>query len=113
MKKDKSLKKLSRSELLELLLETTKEYEAQSVELKRLKTELDDRKIKIENLGSIAEAALVLNGVIESAEKAASQYIVNAELIMSDAVAKSKAIIADAEAEAERIIKSAKAEVKE
>ncbi|MBQ3100736.1 MAG: DNA repair protein [Clostridia bacterium] len=108
MKKDKSLKKLSRSELLELLLETTKEYEIQSLELKRLKAELDDRKIKIENLGSIAEAALVLNGVMESAEKAASQYIINAELIMNDAVLKSKAIIADAEAEAERIIQTAR-----
>lgn len=72
---DKELKKLNRAELLELLLEQVEENEALRAEIAGLKEQLADRTIKIENAGSIAEAALRLNGVFEAAEAAAKQYI--------------------------------------
>ena len=72
---DSELKNLSRAELLELLISVTKENDALRAEVAELETKLEDRTIKIDRAGSIAEAALRLNGVFEAAEAAAGQYL--------------------------------------
>lgn len=72
---DKELKRLSRAELLELLLEQVEENEQLRSEISDLREQLNDRIIKINEAGSIAEAALRLNGVFEAAEAAARQYV--------------------------------------
>ncbi len=74
---NKELKKLSRAELLEMLIAQSKEMEVLKKQLKEANEMLEDRRIKIENSGSIAEAALKLNGVFEAAQKAAAQYLEN------------------------------------
>lgn len=74
---DKELKRLTRAELLELLLEQSKEVEALRQELADVRARLRDKNIVIENAGSIAEAALKLNGVFEAAQAAADQYLEN------------------------------------
>ncbi len=74
---DKELKKLTRIELLELLLEQSKEVDTLQKELADIKSKLCDKNILIENAGSIAEAALKLNGVFETAQAAAEQYLEN------------------------------------
>lgn len=82
---DKDLKKLSRADLLELLLEQRRENEKLRAQLKRAKALLTDREIEIENAGSIAEAALKLNGVFEAAQKAADQYLENVRRLAENA----------------------------
>lgn len=72
---DKELRRLSRSELLALLLEQVEENERLQQENNDLKNQIEDRIIKIQQAGSIAEAALKLNGVFEAAEAAAKQYL--------------------------------------
>ena len=74
---DKELKRLSRAELLELLLESNRENDRLREQLEKAKALLASRVIEIENAGSIAEAALALNGVFEAAQKAADQYLEN------------------------------------
>lgn len=74
---DKELRKLSRAELLEMLIEQIEENESLRSQLNEANEKLNDRKIIIESSGSIAEAALRLNGVFEAAEKAAEQYLEN------------------------------------
>lgn len=74
---DRELRKLSRADLLELLVQESKENERLRGELAKAKKQLADRRITIESAGSIAEAALELNGVFRSAEKAAAQYVEN------------------------------------
>ena len=69
-----NLKKLSRTELLELLLEQTKELEATQARVSELEKALADRKIEMEQAGNIAEAALQLNKVFEAAQQAADDY---------------------------------------
>lgn len=73
----KQMKKLSRAELLEMLIEKSKEVESLQQQLKEANEKLADKQIIIENAGSIAEAALQLNGVFEAAQKAAVQYLDN------------------------------------
>lgn len=74
---DKNLKKLSRADLLELLLEESKENERLREKLRVASEKLKDKTILLENAGSIAEAAMQLNHVFEAAEAAAQQYLDN------------------------------------
>ena len=78
---DKELRKLSRSELLELLIDQMKENERLRLKLKKAYRQLHDRKIVMEQAGSIAEAALQLNGVFEAAQAAAEQYLESLEYL--------------------------------
>lgn len=71
----KELKRMSRVELLELLLEIDQENERLSEENKKLRAQLNARRIQLEQAGSIAEAALALNHVFEVAQSAADQYL--------------------------------------
>lgn len=74
---DKELKKLSREELLEMLLSQTRETERLKKELEKANAELEQRRLILENTGNIAEASLQLNGVFEAAQAAADQYLEN------------------------------------
>ncbi len=72
---DRELKRMSRAGLLELLSEQSRELDRLREENERLSERLRDREILIRESGSIAEAALKLNGVFEAAQSAADQYI--------------------------------------
>ena len=78
---DKELKKLKRVELLEMLIEQSKENEELKSKLKEAEEKLESRDIMIKQSGSIAEAALKLNGVFEAAERAVEQYLENVKRI--------------------------------
>lgn len=73
----KELKRLSRAQLLELLIEQTRENMNLQEQLDDANARLEQRDIRIEQAGSIAQAALELNGVFEAAQSAAGQYIEN------------------------------------
>lgn len=74
---EKELRRLSRMDLLEMLLEQSKEVERLQTELETVKKQLNDRRIMEQEAGSIAEAALRLNKVFEAAQQAADQYLEN------------------------------------
>lgn len=74
---EKELKRMSRGELLELLIDQIEENRELKDRLEQVQTELESKQIAIENAGSIAEAALVLNDVFEAADRAARQYLDN------------------------------------
>lgn len=98
---DKELRKLSRIDLLELLLEKSRENEKLKEELEQVKAKLADRKINIEKAGSIAQAALALNGVFQAAQAAADQYLENLRRISgeTDSVQDSTTQISDSATE--------------
>ena len=74
---DKELRRLSRTDLLEMLLEQSREVERLQKELETVKNQLSDRRIMEQEAGSIAEAALRINRVFEAAQAAADQYLEN------------------------------------
>ncbi len=78
---EKELRRLSRMDLLEMLLEQSKEVERLQTELETVKKQLDDRRIMEQEAGSIAEAALRLNKVFEAAQQAADQYLENIRIL--------------------------------
>ena len=74
---EKDLKKLSRSDLLELLVQEVKENESLKQELSLARAKLAEQEITIQSAGSIAEAALKLSGIFEDAQAAADIYLRN------------------------------------
>ncbi|MDD4807603.1 MULTISPECIES: hypothetical protein [Caproicibacterium] len=81
---DKELKKMKRTELLEVLVDLSEENTSLRKQIERLEQQnaalqekLQDREIHLQKAGSIAEASLQLNGVFEAAQKAADQYLEN------------------------------------
>ena len=74
---DKELQKLSRSALLEMLLEQSRENDRLRAQVEELARQLSDRQFKIDQAGSIAEASMQINQVFESAQAAAEQYLEN------------------------------------
>lgn len=74
---NKTLRKMSRRELMEMLLEQSKEVERLRAELEQAEQKLRSRQILLREAGSIAEASLRLNEVFESAQRAADQYLLN------------------------------------
>lgn len=89
---EKELKRLSRGELLELLLMQTRETERLQEEVTRLQAQLDDRKLRVNKAGSIAKAALEVNGVMEAAQAAAAQYLENIKMVEAETRRKSAAL---------------------
>lgn len=74
---DKKLRKISKKELLELLLSQAKRIEELESELLETKNKLNSKEIMIDEVGSLAEASLKLNGIFEVAQETANQYMFN------------------------------------
>ena len=74
---DKELRGLSRADLLELLIEETKKNQDLTEQLAEVTAKLESKELAIHNAGSIAEAALRLNGIFDAAQAASAQYLEN------------------------------------
>ena len=72
---DKELRRLHREDLLQILIAQQKQIEDLTAALEDSEKALADRKVAIEESGSLAEAALKLNGVFQSAQQAADMYV--------------------------------------
>ena len=96
---EKELRHLSRKELLEILIDQTKEITSLRDTVQKLENELTERRITIAKSGSLAEASMKLNGLFADADKAAKQYLENARLIEEE----SRRVLEEAHAKAEKI----------
>ena len=72
---DRELKKLSRAELLEIMLDQSREIDRLNSRVTELERKLAEKRIDINEAGSIAEASLRLNRIFEAAQRAADQYV--------------------------------------
>lgn len=81
---DKELRKLSRTELLELLLVQSRELDKMNKELEAMQQQVRKREIALNQAGNIAEAALQLTGIFEAAQAAADLYLENVMSPVSD-----------------------------
>ena len=131
---NKELKRLSRKELLEMLIEQSRETERLQKRLDEDEKKLKDRSLLVGEAGTLAEAAIVVNGVFEAADAAAKQYLENiakrsapanaggeellpkarekADAIVAEAGKKADAIVAEAEKKAKKIVGAAEAEAR-
>lgn len=103
----KELKKIGRTELLEMLLQQVEENEALRQELEEMKSKLEQRTILIEQSGSVAEAALRLNDVFDNAQRAADDYLESIRIANANPEEYVRQVQEEAQAKADRIIDEA------
>ena len=72
---DKEFKRLSRSQLIEIIYQLQLKIEDMDRENRELKDALEDKRLRIAQAGNIAEAALEINNVMQSVQVAAHQYL--------------------------------------
>ena len=75
----KELRRLRRKDLLEILLEQTRRIEELELELEKTKEKLNDKKVLLSNVGSLAEASLKLSDIFKAADEAIAIQIKNIE----------------------------------
>ncbi len=75
MEQKKLLKKLSKLELLELLAEQEREIQALKQQVEERDRVIEQRVLRAKQFGNIAQAALAVNEVFETAQRAADQYL--------------------------------------
>lgn len=111
---DKELKRLGRAELIDIIFELQKRCEEYTATIDKLKEAQADKELRIAKAGSIAEAALQVNGIFEAAQAAADQYVHsihaasrNAETKVADTEKQCSAMLQSAHEKAGEIIASA------
>ena len=92
---DKELRRLRRDDLLQILIAQQRQIDELTASMEAAQAQLQQRKIAMEQSGSVAEAALRLNGVFDAAQAAADQY-------MAEMRARADELRAGAEAESEK-----------
>lgn len=103
---DKELRKLTRTELLELLLAQSREMDRLNNELELARQQLSKREIALTQSGSIAEAALQLNGIFEAAQAAADQYLENIRVPMEDTQAQCRQMLEQTQQQCDDLLRS-------
>ncbi|MCD8018110.1 MAG: hypothetical protein LUF92_00535 [Clostridiales bacterium] len=103
---DKELRKMNRTELIEIIYALQQNERSLREENEKLHCQLDDKFLRMENAGSIAEAAMSLNHVFEDAEAAARQYLDSLWNIDEEAAE----ILADAQRQADEMLIAAQTE---
>lgn len=74
---DKEIKRLGKTELLNILRDQEAELEQLRAQISELQSKLEGQTIQMNECGSIAEASLKVNEVFQAAQAAADQYLAN------------------------------------
>lgn len=78
---EKDLRKLSRIDLLEILVAQETEIEQLKIKLAEAEQKLQGRDISVQDADAIASAAVQVNSVLEAAHQAAEEYLQNIRLL--------------------------------
>lgn len=105
---DKEFKRLSRPQLIEIIYQFQLKEEELTAQIQDLNAQLESRRIRMESVGSIAEAALEINNVMGCAQAAADQYLQEIRQLQAETEAACQKMLEDARKEAEEIRSDAK-----
>lgn len=115
---DKEFRRLSRSQLIDIIYQFQLKQEELEAEIEKLKRALADKRILVNNTGNIAEAALELHNVMQTAQNAAEHYVEEIRLrvdseykrIMKEAKEEAAALLEKARNRAAQIVAQAQKE---
>ena len=107
---NRELQRLSRRELLELLLKQQQKNEQLKKRVSELEEELNDREVEFGEIGSLAEASLAMSNVFEAADKAVEIYKENIRRCSEEQKIVYDRVVRAAERKAAEIIRSAEDE---
>ena len=115
---DKEFKRLSRSQLIDIIYQLQLKQEELTAENEKLSKELADKRLRVSKAGNIAEAALEIHNVMQAAQDAAAHYVEEIQIrgdseyqqILKEANDKAAAIMEEAKQAAAEIVAQAKKE---
>ena len=114
---DKEFKRLNRAQLLDIIYQLQLQVDELTQKNQQLEKELEDKHLRINNAGSLAAAALEINGCFTNAQVAAEQYLNEIKVLRETTEAEqqqlhsqAKAEVSEAQAEATRLVTQAQAE---
>ena len=115
---DKEFKRLSRSQLIDIIYQLQLKQDELTADNERLSKALDDKRLRVSKAGNIAEAALEIHNVMQAAQDAATHYFEEIQIrvdteyqrILEEAKDNAAAIIKKAQQEADEIVAQAKKE---
>ena len=115
---DKEFKRLSRSQLIDIIYQLQLEQEKLTADNEKLSKALDDKRLRLSKAGNIAEAALEIHNVMQAAQDASAHYLEEIQIranheyqqILKEAKDRAAAIVEKAQREADEIVAQAKKE---
>ena len=118
---NKEFKRLNRSQLIDIIYQLQLKQEELTADNESLSTALADKRIRLSKAGNIAEAALEIHNVMQSAQDAAAHYLeeiqnkANDEYqqILKEANEKSGEILEKAQRQADEIVGKAQQQADE
>lgn len=108
---DKEFKQLSRPQLIDIIYQLQLQIENLTEQNRALAQALEDKRLRIDNAGNLAQAALEINECFRSAQNAADQYLNEIKIMHEENKVVHERIVAAARAEADAILGTARAEV--
>ena len=104
---DKEFKRLSRFQLIDIIYQLQVKQEELQEENRKLKEELEDKRIRVSEAGSIAEAAWSVHRVIEAAQAAADHYLEEIRVMREETEETCQRLVEGAQQEANAIMERA------
>lgn len=105
---DREFKRLSRSQLIDIIYQLQVKQEALIQENQKLKEELADKRIRLRQAGNIAEASLAIHNVMQAAQDAASQYLEEIRTMKAETAENCRITLERAKQEATEIVNQTK-----
>ena len=117
---DKEFKRLSRAQLIEIIYQLQLKQDELTAENEKLSQALADKRLRVNKVGNIAEAALEIHNVMQAAQDAAAHYLEEIQIRANNEyqrilkeIQEKAAIIEKAQLEAAAIIEKARQEAAE
>ena len=104
---DREFKRLSRSQLIDIIYQLQIKQKELEDENLQLKEELADKRIRLRQAGSIAEAALSIHDVLQTAQDAAALYLEEIRTMQAEVEEECRQTLKKARQEAAAIVERA------
>lgn len=104
---DKEFKRLGRAQLIDIIYQLQLQVDELTEQKQELEKALEDKRLRMDRAGNIAEAALALNDCFSSAQNAAEQYLEEIKAMHAEMESRREQMLAEAQAEADLIIAAA------
>ena len=105
---DREFKRLSRSQLIEIIYQFQLKQDELAAENERLSRELVEKRLRVKEAGNIAEASLAIHNIMQSAQEAADLYLEEIRILREETKEECQRILGNAQKEADKLIALAK-----
>ena len=105
---DKEFKRLGRSQLIDIIYQLQLKLEELTAENEVLSKKLTDKRIRVSEAGSIAEAALEIHNVMQAAQDAAAHYLEEIRNMREETEEECRSLLEKTKKEADFIIAQAR-----